>query len=200
MSRERRDDDAFSASTAMPLTESSPDMNLTSSTPAICAAALAAMATLPVHADGLYVGASLGAPHYEDSVAGIDGNNSGVAGKLFGGYQFNPNVAVEAGVTDFGRVRSDAGSVKGHGEYLDAVGLLPLNESWSLLGSIGVAHVDLDTTNGDDSSSALKLGLGAEYAISRNVALRGEYENYRAEVFSTHSNVGQFNFGVRVSF
>jgi OOP family OmpA-OmpF porin len=174
-------------------------MKLSSFTFAIFAAALAT-ATLPSHADGLYVGGSLGLPHYQDSVDGIEGNNSGVAAKLFGGWQFTPNVAVEGGVTELGRVRSDAGSVKGHGEYLDAVGLLPLNASWSLLGSVGVAHVDLDTTSGDDSSAALKLGVGAEYAISPNVALRGEYENYRADVFGTHSNVGQFNLGVRVSF
>jgi OOP family OmpA-OmpF porin len=103
-------------------------------------------------------------------------------------------------VADLGRISDDNGSIKSHGEYIDAVGFLPLNESWFLLGSVGAAHVNIDTSNGDDGGAALKLGLGAEYALNKNVALRGEYENYRVAAFDSHSNIGQYSFGVRVNF
>lgn len=160
----------------------------------------ACLGTAAAHADGPYVGGSLAAPHFGDNINGLSIGNSGVSGKLFGGYQLNPNFAVEAGVADLGRISDDNGSIKSHGEYLDAVGLLPLNESWSLLGSVGVAHVNIDTSNGDDNGAALKLGLGAEYALNKNVALRGEYENYRVAAFDSHPNIGQYSFGVRVNF
>lgn len=52
------------------------------------------------HAEGLYVGGSLGAPRYGDSVNGISGSGNGLSGKLFGGYQLTPNFALEAGVAD----------------------------------------------------------------------------------------------------
>jgi OOP family OmpA-OmpF porin len=163
-------------------------------------ALVACLGAVSAQAEGLYLGGSLGGSHYTGSVNGISGDNGGLAGKVFGGYQLNQNFAVEGGVATLGRLSGDAGHVNGHSEYLDAVGLLPLNPSWSLLGSVGVAHVNLNSSNGDDSGAALKLGLGAEYAYSKNVALRGEYENYRVDSFGAHPNVGQYNFGVRVSF
>ncbi len=46
----------------------------------------------------------------------------------------------------------------------------------------------------------MKLGLGAEYALNKDVALRGEYESYRVAAFDSHSNVGQYSLGVRVNF
>ena len=163
-----------------------------------CASACLCAAT--AHADGPYVGGSLATPHFADNIDGLSIGNSGVSGKLFGGFQFSPYFALEAGLADLGRISDDTGSIKAHGEYVDALGLLPLNESWSLLGSVGVAHVNIDTSNRDDNGAALKLGLGAEYALNRNLALRGEYENYRVDAFDGHSNIGQYSFGVRVSF
>jgi OOP family OmpA-OmpF porin len=152
------------------------------------------------HAEGLYVGGSIGAPHFGDTVNGVDGGSSGVSGKVFGGYQLNRNFAVEAGVADLGRLSNDSGTITSHGEYLDAVGLLPLSGDFSLLGSVGLAHVNLNTSNGDASGSGLKLGLGGEYALNRNVSLRGEYERYQAAAFGGHPVIGQFTFGVRVGF
>jgi OOP family OmpA-OmpF porin len=167
---------------------------------ACVSAAMSCLGAGAAHAEGLYVGASLATPHFGDNIDGLSIGNSGVSGKLFGGYQLSRNFALEAGVADLGRISDDGGSIKAHGEYLDAVGLLPLNESWSLLGSVGVAHVNIDTSNGDDNGAALKLGLGAEYALNKSVALRGEYEAYRVDAFNSHSNIGQYSLGVRVSF
>lgn len=152
------------------------------------------------HADGFYVGGGLAAPHYGDDINGLSIGNSGVGGKLFGGYQLHPYFAVELGLVDLGHISDASGSIKSHGEYIDGVGLLPLNASWSLLGSIGAANVDIDTSNGDDRGAGLKLGLGAEFAINRSVALRGEYENYHVSAFNSHPNIGQYSFGVRVNF
>ena len=163
-------------------------------------ALVAASLTTPVHAEGLYVGGSIGAPHFGDGVDGITGNGTGVSGKLYGGYTVNPNFALEGGIATLGRINNANGTVNGHGVYLDAVGLLPLGANFSLLGSLGVAHVNLNTSNGDDAGVGLKLGLGAEYAISPRVSLRGEYENYRPSEFGTHPNIGQYTLGVRVGF
>jgi OOP family OmpA-OmpF porin len=170
--------------------------------PVIAAAAAAAscLAALPAHAEGLYLGGSLGAPHFGDSINGVSGSGSGVSGKLFGGYQLSPNFAVEAGAVGLGRIDNASGTVRGRGSYLDAVGLLPLGSKWSLLGSVGIARVDLDTSNGDDKGTGLKLGLGAEYALGNNVALRGEYEHYRPAAFDGHPAIGQYTLGVRVGF
>ena len=166
----------------------------------VAAVAVTGFLNVPAHGEGLYLGGSLGAPHFPDTVNGVDGGSSGVSGKLFGGYQVNPNFAVEAGIADLGRISNGTGSIRSHGEYLDAVGLLPLGHDFSLLGSAGLAHVNLNTSNGDSSGAGLKLGLGGEYALNRNVSLRGEYEHYRADAFGGHPGIGQYTFGVRVGF
>lgn len=154
------------------------------------------------HAEALgpYVGGSLGTPHYSDDVNGIGGDGSGVSGKLFGGYQFTPNFSLEAGGADLGHIDERSGKVDAHGVYLDAVGAAPLNDHWALLGRIGVAHMDFDTSAGDDSGSGLKLGAGVQYAISSNLALRGEWERYHTAAFGDRPNVDQYTVGLRFGF
>lgn len=150
--------------------------------------------------DGPYVGASLGTPSYPDTVNGFSSNGSPLSGKLYGGYQFTPNFALEAGVADLGRVGQSGSKVRGSSAFVDAVGIAPLNDQWALLGSIGVAHTQLKTLAGNDSSDGLKLGLGAQYMLAHNVALRGEWEQYRTNTFGGHNNIDQYTIGVRVGF
>ena len=168
------------------------------------AATLFALASLALgtqaHADGPYLGGSLGTPHYPDSVNGISGSGSGVSGKLYGGYQINPNFALEAGGADLGHIDDANGKVKGGSEFFDAVGIAPLTDKWSLLGRVGVAHVKLDTPFGDDGGNGPKLGLGVQYSLSGNVALRGELERYHPNVFGDKINLEHYTFGVRVGF
>jgi OmpA-OmpF porin, OOP family len=165
------------------------------------AAVLAAAATLPARAEGLYVGGSLGTPNYRDDINGVSGSsNSGVSGKVFGGYEFTPNFALEAGAVKLGHIDNDAGSVRGHSYYLDAVGTLPLAANWSLLGRLGVAQSKVETPLGDDRGTGLKYGAGVQYDISKTIAVRGEWENYRLAVFDGHPNVHEYTVGVKVNF
>jgi OOP family OmpA-OmpF porin len=76
----------------------------------------------------------------------------------------------------------------------------PPQHKWSLLGRIGVAHVNLDTSAGDDSGSGPKVGLGAQYNLTSNLAVRGEWERYRSKLFDGHPNLDQYTVGVRFAF
>ncbi|WP_280151587.1 outer membrane beta-barrel protein [Piscinibacter sp. XHJ-5] len=164
-------------------------------------AVLLAAGAAAAHAEGLYAGASLGAPFWNSTVDGVDGNGRGVAGKLYGGYGFSPNFALEAGAMHLGESRDISGKVKADGAYLDAVGTLPLSKDWSLLGRIGAAHARFNGPGGDSSDTGLKLGAGAQYQLSSTMALRAEYEQYRFhDVFDAKANVGQVTGGLVVNF
>lgn len=161
---------------------------------------VANLGALPAHAEGLYAGGSLGGTNYPNDVNGIDGGSSDISGKLFGGYQFTPNFALEAGATELGRFRAHGDRVDGHALFLDAVGILPLDDKWSLLGRVGLAHADLDTSSGDGKGSGIKVGLGAQYALSHNVALRAEWERYHPSLFEQHPDIDQYTVGLRIGF
>lgn len=153
------------------------------------------------HAEGFYAGGSLGGPDWNSTVDGVSGSGHGVAGKLYGGYGFTPNFAVEAGAMRLGEARDTAGRVKADGGFVDAVGLLPINKDWSLLGRVGLAHGRFSGPDGASSDTGLKLGAGAQYQLTSTVALRAEYEQYRFhDVFDAHANVGQVTGGLSVQF
>lgn len=122
--------------------------------------------------------------------------------RLFGGYQFHRNVAVEAGFFNLGHsgfavTTSPAGSLTGRtknqGVHLDLVGTLPLTQELSLLGRVGAQHtrstssfsgtgaaagvVDSHKRSGTD----YKVGLGVQYAFNPGVWLRAEIERYRVK-------------------
>lgn len=164
------------------------------------ACAVLGMACVSARAEGVYLGGSLGAPHYPDVVNGISGENSGIGGKLYGGYQITPNVAVEAGVADLGHLDGGNGAVHANSTFVDAVGIVPLNDKWSVLGRLGLAHVNVDTSAGDDAGNGAKVGLGAQYNLTSNLALRGEWERYRPHVFDAHPALDQYTVGVRLAF
>jgi OOP family OmpA-OmpF porin len=123
--------------------------------------------------------------------------NSGLSGKLFGGYQLNPNFAVEGS----GRPRPDQRRRRFHCRtaVCRCRGIPgPLNESWSLLEQPGRARQHRHV-NGDDSGAA-EARSGRRIRAEQSVALRGEYENYHVTAFDSHPNIGQYSFCVRVNF
>ncbi len=177
-------------------------MSLRIHTSVLSLALLAAAAG--AHAEGAYVGGALTAPDYRSSINGF-GSGDGGRGpglKLYGGYQFTPNFAVEGGVFDFGR-SDDAGNgdVRGRGLYADGVASYEFVPSWSVYGSAGLAHARFRTPAGSDSGPALKLGAGVQYDLTKSMALRVGYDRYRfRNVFDGKPSVGQTVAGVKFAF
>jgi len=168
---------------------------------AVLAALLAAGACGVAQAEGLYFGGSLGVPDYHSSINGIKGSGNGIGGKLYGGYQLTPNLGFEGGFFDLGHVDNANGHVNTRGVFADAVGRIEVLPQISLFGTAGVAQGRFRTSFGNDWSPALKLGVGAEYAISRTMALRLQYERYHfTDAFDTTGNVGQSTVGLKVNF
>jgi len=122
--------------------------------------------------------------------------------KLFGGYQFTPNLGVEAGYFDLGNfgyraTTVPAGTLSGDmrvkGLNLDLVGTLPLAGRLSAIGRLGVTSVrssDSFSATGavrmpyasaspSERSTNLKAGLGLMYDVTESLAVRAEVERYR---------------------
>ena len=146
---------------------------------------LAALAAAPAAAQDTphwYLGGSAGsatAKHHCDNTTACDETDG--AFKLFGGYQFNRNVAVEIGYADLGTFVADATDTDIRA--LDAVAQFtaPLSQRFALIGRIGAyrSHVEASgATNAGAHNTSFTWGLGIAFSFSRSFELRGEWQHY----------------------
>ena len=162
-------------------------------------------------AKGFYAGLSLGQAKFKgacDSEPGITISNckdNDTSWKVFGGYQFTPNLALELGYNDFGRVSGDAlaslggSTFTGNAEVeatafeLTGIGSLPLGHQFSLYGKLGVYYAETKSSANvqqttppfatgsasmSDNNTNLTFGFGARYDITRNIAVRAEWQRF----------------------
>ena len=142
--------------------------------------------------------------------------------KLFGGYQYNKNFAVEAGYFDLGQFGYTAtvvpagtltGTIKLEGLNLDAVGTLPLTEKFSVLGRLGLNYAQArDTFNGTGAVTVLnpnpsknqvnyKLGAGLQYDFTPSLGMRIEAERYRInDAVGNRGDVDMYSLGLVYRF
>jgi len=116
--------------------------------------------------------------------------------KIFGGYQFNPNFAVEVGYYDLGEAKisgtdsflgSTTGTFEASGFNVAVVGSLPLGERFELMAKAGIFRWDLDfnvssSVFGSGSASETgfgpMFGIGGAFNFTKNLGVRVEYEKF----------------------
>ena len=155
------------------------------------------------------------------SVSIIDDNRD-TGYKLFGGYRYNKNVAVEAGYFDLGQFGFTAatvpagtltGKIKLKGLNLDAVGTLPLTEKFSALGRLGLNYAQTrDSFIGTGAATVLnpnpsknqinyKLGAGLQYDLTQSLGMRVEAERYRInDAAGNRGDVDMYSLGLVYRF
>ena len=129
----------------------------------------------------------------------ITDDNRDTGYKLFGGYKFNRNFALEGGYFDLGKFKFSAttapagtlnGEIKLRGLNLDAVGILPITPKFSAFGRIGLQYARSEDSfsgtsaaNSSASKSAAnyKAGVGVQYDFTPSLGMRGEWERYRID-------------------
>ena len=150
-------------------------------------------------------------PELVDADGTIDGKDS--AFKLFGGYQFNRNFALEVAAVDLGDMSYSGtgstgpitgtvtgGRVQNGGLNVSAVGVLPLGERLAFFGKAGIflwSSEATDITGGvptisEEDGSDLSLGLGASFALTPQASLRAEWERF--EMSSTDVDLVSVGF------
>ncbi len=148
---------------------------------------LAGVASAPAFAadEGFYAGVTLGSGKPGVSPvtgAALSKNSNFIYGGL-AGYQFNKNLAAEVQFTGVGKATDVAGNtIKGDALSLTAVGMLPMSDSFALLGKLGVASTKTTAsglaTNLGASRTGVTFGLGAQYNVTPNVGLRMGWDRY----------------------
>lgn len=153
--------------------------------------------------DGFYIGATLG----RSSVGSPTPNliltkSTDTVGGVLAGYQFNKNWGAEIFYSGAGKYTgvNAAGTVTGSGKSdvwgLDAVGTLPLSDSFSLYGKLGVARVKSSvstvpaSTLAGASRTAATYGLGGTYSFNQSFSIRLGWDHYGASTTGGSGVIG----------
>jgi OOP family OmpA-OmpF porin len=173
-------------------------------------AAAALCCAVPAMAGDAYVGAAVGKSHLDANHGGYFINQADNEGayKLFGGYQFTPSFGAEIGYADLGRPSIDSrGNLKFRTSYAAATGTLPLSESLSLSGKLGIAatRTTLRGANFGGSESqnraSIMTGVGLGYALTEKTSVVVEYENFgRVAKKGVNAHAEMLSAGLRMKF
>lgn len=142
--------------------------------------------------------------------------------KVFAGYQFGANLAIEAVYFDLGKFGFDAttvpagtlsGDVQIDGFSFDVIGSLPLGDRLSAFGRLGANVADaasrftgtgavvVPTANFSEANVNYKLGLGLQYDLGRSWSVRLEGERYRIDdSVGNEGDVDLYSLGVLYRF
>lgn len=105
---------------------------------------------------------------------------------IYAGSYFNPNLGLELGYTNLGKINRAGGNTKAEGANLSLVGKLPLGPSFNLLGKLGATYGRTDVSSapgsgvvsGNESGFGVSYGLGAEYSFNPNWSAVLQYDAY----------------------
>jgi OmpA-OmpF porin, OOP family len=122
--------------------------------------------------------------------------------KLYGGYKFTPNVALEGAYTDFGSFKfGDNASARLTALSIGGAFFYEMAPQVNLIGRIGLASGKVKASGLGASESENKispyLGAGVGYALTPELSLNGSIDLHR---FKYNSNANVFSFGVGVSY
>lgn len=142
--------------------------------------------------------------------------------KLFGGYQFNRYLSLEAGYFNLGNfgftaLTSPEGTLKGElkvqGTNFDLVGTLPITQRFAVFGRAGMNYavvrdrfersgsVNILQSHYSERGFNYKLGFGVQYDLTESLRIRGEAERYRIdEPVAGKGDIDLFSFGLIYRF
>ncbi len=166
----------------------------------------------------LYMAGNLGQAHISADCSGaLSCDKSDIGYKLTAGYQVNPLVALEASYIDFGKLKASGydenadvvnAKVESSGFLLAAALRHNVNPKVSLVGRLGLSILDSKGTvsafgvSGSKSYNSTKpyLGLGAEYALNKQLRLTVGADFTRIELDDESTSVRLLSAGAQYAF
>jgi len=188
---------------------------------ALVAVAVSALSAPPSFAQNLYVGGAIGVANTDVDCSGTiscDKNPTGV--KAYGGYKFNNMFAVELGYLSLGKAKAslngaDFGlpgtvgtSLKTDGVTLGVAAFLPIaNQFFGVVRAGAFAA----KTKGEVSNSGITqsqseshtqayLGLGASYAVNKQLSVDGGVDLTKIKFGGQSASVSFWSIGASYAF
>lgn len=114
------------------------------------------------------------------------------------GAKFHPNFGIEAYYQQSDTEKKHGNQSRFFSYGADLTGYLPVTQNLELIGSLGIGQYEF-RAGGSEDDLGYRIGLGAQYNLSQNWAVRGIVR----EVFLDKDVMGdttEFSAGIRYSF
>ena len=128
--------------------------------------------------------------------------------KLYAGGRFNNAIGLEIGVMNFGKFTAGGGESDGWGADAAIVAGIPIGANSSVFGKLGVVYARTETTAvpgtgitiGKESGFGGRWGVGAQLGLTKEWALRADFDRYRVPFPGDHEDVEALTLGVQYTF
>jgi OOP family OmpA-OmpF porin len=167
----------------------------------------AAAATLSTGAMAqFYIAGDVGQGHASGFCAGADVScsDNGTAIKLTGGYKLGQGFSAEVGYLDFGDASSYGYKISSSGFTVGAAYELPVAPHWNAVARLGLASLEAkvtsDNLSGSETNTEFYYGLGANFAVSRNVKLQAAIDWSHGEFEGDTAVLRAITVGARYEF
>jgi OOP family OmpA-OmpF porin len=155
----------------------------------LAAAALALPAAAQMRMPSMssaYVGGSIGQSKFKiECDPGFTCDDKDTAFRLFGGFKFSPNISAELGYADLGKSKISgfgvSAELKATAWDLSALLAWPVSNEFSIFGRLGGYRSEAKfggAASGSKTGTGVTWGLGAQYDVTRNLGVRGEWQRY----------------------
>lgn len=154
-------------------------------------------------ASGVYAGAVYGQAHWRSGcpVGSTSCDDTDRSLGVFGGYQINRMLAAEVAYHNLGKVTGSSAAIKGNAWEAVGVAAWPLFGTFSAYGKFGGFRGKTQGSGAllpnKETNYGFTFGIGGQLELNRNLALRGEWQNYPRMGGATlpHTDVNVIRFG-----
>jgi OOP family OmpA-OmpF porin len=127
--------------------------------------------------------------------------------KAYAGGRFSNIFGLELGVMNFGKFQSGGGEMDGWGADASLVAGVPLGENSAIFAKAGViyARTEVSATapgviTGKERGFGGRWGVGAQLGLSKEWALRADFDRYRLALPGSHEDLEALTLGVQYTF
>jgi OmpA-OmpF porin, OOP family len=153
-------------------------IRLTLAATVLSAVAATSFNTFAQDSSGFFVSANIGPSQYK--LDDVEKKNKVLAG-VGVGYSFTPNVALELGFNDYGKINVDSVNARVSAAHLSLLLSAPVANDFSIYGRLGVARAEMQAEafglNFTERKTKGLYGIGAAYNFAKNIQGTIEFQN-----------------------
>ena len=156
-----------------------------------------------------HAGISFGQSKLDDITCtpGLRCDDKDQAFKLYAGGRFSNIFGLEVGVMNFGKFYANGGEADGWGADAALIAGIPIGSNTAIFGKLGViyARTEISATTpviseGKERGFGGRWGVGAQVGLTKEWALRADFDRYRLPFPGDHRDLETLMLGVQYTF